>query len=83
MLAFSDPAVHHYTICPFSNLGITFCPGCGLGRSVTFLFHGMFTESFSSHPLGLAAVILLVHRSYKVFRNNIDLIKSKKILNYG
>lgn len=83
LLAFSDPASHHHTLCPFNNLGITFCPGCGIGRSITCLFHGMFIESFKLHPLGGAAVLLLLHRSYKVFRNNIDTIKSKKLLNYG
>jgi len=67
-LALGDPANHHYTLCPFNNLGLDFCPGCGLGRSVSFLFRGNFADSFKCHPLGIFAVVILVHRSVTVFR---------------
>ncbi len=83
ILGFSDPGGHHYTLCPFHNLGIGFCPGCGLGRSITFFFHGMIAESFRLHPLGIPAVFLFIHRIYKVFRNNLYLIKANKSFNYG
>jgi hypothetical protein len=83
LLGFSDPASQHYTLCPFHNLGISFCPGCGLGRSITFFFHGMIAESFRLHPLGIPAVLLFIHRIYKVLKDNLFLIKANKPFNYG
>lgn len=66
-LAFSDPhSASHYTICPLANAGFDFCPGCGLGESITLLFHGMPGASFKAHPLGLFAVIVLLHRIYSL-----------------
>ncbi len=59
VLALSDPAGTHIAICPLQRLGVDFCPGCGLGRSVTLLFHGEVTRSFAAHPLGIFAVIVL------------------------
>jgi hypothetical protein len=52
----------HFTICPLALAGFDFCPGCGLGRSISYLFHGQFSQSIQTHPLGLVAVFILVHR---------------------
>lgn len=30
-----SPGETHFTICPLSNLGFEFCPGCGLGNSIS------------------------------------------------
>src|SRR5688500_7049188 len=49
----------HFTICPFYHLGFDFCPGCGLGRSISYFFHGEIILSLKSHPLGIFAVIVL------------------------
>ncbi len=57
----TDP---HYSFCIFRLLGIKFCPGCGLGHSVGYLFHGDIQASFSAHPLGIFAVIIIVRRIY-------------------
>lgn len=65
-LAFSDPTDHHYTLCPFHNLGWHFCPGCGIGRSISFLFQLNIKESLTAHPFGIPAVLIIVHRIYKV-----------------
>ncbi len=62
-LAFIDPAgTSHFSFCPLKNLGFEHCPGCGLGTSISFLFHGKAGESFSSHPLGLFTLIVLSRR---------------------
>jgi len=62
-LAFYYPDDHaHVTLCPISNLGFNFCPGCGLGRSIAFLFHGEIFKSWQAHPLGIFAVIILTYR---------------------
>ncbi len=60
-LAISDGTAH-FTLCPLQNLGWDFCPGCGLGRSVSLLFHGQFSASVRAHPLGIFAVIILSFR---------------------
>ena len=61
-LALIDPAVDRGTICPLHALGFDYCPGCGLGRSVAFLFQGNPRESWNAHPLGAAAVLILTIR---------------------
>ncbi|MEX1241174.1 MAG: DUF2752 domain-containing protein [Cyclobacteriaceae bacterium] len=62
LLGFSDTTAHHFSLCPLKNAGFAFCPGCGLGRSVTLLFHGDIAASFEMHPLGIFAVIVLSFR---------------------
>lgn len=52
----------HFTFCLFNNLGIGFCPGCGLGNSISHIFRFEFYESFNAHPLGFAALTVLVFR---------------------
>src|SRR5690606_41481389 len=45
-LAFYQPAAqNHFTLCPLSNLGFDFCPGCGLGKSIAWLFKGEILRS--------------------------------------
>jgi hypothetical protein len=66
LLAFTNPAEHHFTLCPFSNLGFKYCPGCGLGRSIAYLFKGDFIHSFQTHPLGIFAVGVIGYRIYQI-----------------
>jgi hypothetical protein len=64
-LAFIDPySSEHLSICPLHNLGFDFCPGCGLGRAISFLFRGDITASFEAHPLGIPALLILCHRIF-------------------
>ena len=57
----------HLDFCVFHLIGIENCPGCGLGRSMSFLFHGDLVNSIRMHPLGIIAVILIVHRIITLF----------------
>jgi hypothetical protein len=83
-LFFINPnQVQHFTLCPFHNLGISFCPGCGLGRSISFFYHGDILHSIKTHPLGIIAFILISARIIKLFTriyNNYH--KSKEVI-YG
>jgi hypothetical protein len=63
-LACYNPSDTHISLCPLYQLGFDFCPGCGLGRSISYLFHGNFAQSFRTHPLGIFAVIVLSLRVY-------------------
>jgi hypothetical protein len=83
VMATIDPAGPHHSLCPFHNLGLTICPGCGLGRSVALLFRGEFIESFRMHPMGGIAVLLLAYRSITILIRNYPTKKPNKIFNYG
>ena len=74
-LGLSDTRPAHFTLCPLKNMGFDFCPGCGLGRSVTLFFHGDIPGSLHAHPMGIFAVIVL---SFRI----IDLTK-QHIRSYG
>jgi hypothetical protein len=56
------------SICPFHNLGLTFCPGCGLGKSIVYIFHLDFYNSFDAHPLGIPALLIILHRIYTLLK---------------
>jgi len=59
ILAFYPFETGHFSVCPLKNLGFSFCPGCGLGMSLHYLFHLEFTNSFHAHPLGIFAFIII------------------------
>ena len=73
-LATSDLSVIHYTFCPLANLGITWCPGCGIGHSISAFLHGNIVESLRAHWFGIPATILIFRRIImlisKIFTNN-------------
>jgi putative copper export protein len=64
------PGETHFTICPINNLGFDFCPGCGLGNSISLIFQGEIYNSFLSHPLGLLALTVLIIRIIQLIKNN-------------
>ncbi|WP_259091678.1 DUF2752 domain-containing protein [Mucilaginibacter dorajii] len=68
-LALTPPqATSHFTLCPLKLMGITWCPGCGLGHSIIYLFHGQLRNSFHAHWLGVPAVLVISHRIYVLSR---------------
>ncbi len=68
LLATMSPENGHSSLCPLRNAGISFCPGCGLGHSVSWLIRGDIIASFQAHPLGMFAVIVLVFRIVQLLR---------------
>ena len=69
----------HLDFCLFSLAGIDNCPGCGLGKSISMIFHGDFIGSFDAHPLGIPAIILIFRRIYKLIKNRILLNKEMEV----
>ncbi|HVW95597.1 MAG TPA: DUF2752 domain-containing protein [Mucilaginibacter sp.] len=64
-LALTNPGnASHFSLCPLKMLGITWCPGCGLGHSISFLFHGDIKSSFHAHWLGIPALFVILYRIY-------------------
>jgi Protein of unknown function (DUF2752) len=71
----------HYSFCVFKMMGFNFCPGCGLGHSISYLFHGDIQSSLEAHPLGPFAIVIILFRIYKLLCLKI-LLKNNKT-NYG
>lgn len=59
------------SLCVFHALGLRFCPGCGLGHAISFLFHGDFKSSFAAHPLGIPALVILSSRTLYLLLNSL------------
>ncbi|MFC0185541.1 DUF2752 domain-containing protein [Pseudarcicella hirudinis] len=71
-LALINPASDaHFSLCPIKNLGFSFCPGCGLGHSISYIFHGELKKSFESHPLGIFGLIVIISRIYTLAKRTI------------
>lgn len=68
LLAFLNPDGNKVSLCPFHFLGFQYCPGCGLGRSIALLFRGRLAESFSMHPLGTFALVMIGFRIIQLGR---------------
>ena len=49
-------------LCFFNFVGIEFCPGEGIGRSMAHVFRGNLTESFEMHPAGIPGVLIISTR---------------------
>ena len=67
-----NPFETHFTICPLSSAGVEYCPGCGLGNSISLFFHGYFIESFNTHILGIPALLIIFHRIYSIIKFNLN-----------
>ncbi|GIV58628.1 MAG: hypothetical protein KatS3mg042_1541 [Rhodothermaceae bacterium] len=68
-LACMDPEAEHlFSLCLFKNLGLPFCPGCGLGHAVAYLVRGDLAASWQAHPLGVPAVLMLTGRIVALVR---------------
>jgi len=57
----------HFTLCPLKLLGFNWCPGCGLGHAIIYLFHGQLAASVHAHWLGIPAVAIIFHRIAVLF----------------
>ncbi|MEB2782051.1 DUF2752 domain-containing protein [Algoriphagus sp. C2-6-M1] len=59
----------HLSLCPLSQLGFEWCPGCGLGRSMSLLARGEFQASWDMHPLALLAYGVISSRIWQLIKN--------------
>lgn len=78
LLAMTNPHEHHFSLCPLANMGFDWCPGCGLGRSISALLHGHIAESLSFHWLGIPALGMIAYRIVTLSKLT---IKEQNILN--
>lgn len=63
-----NPMSTHFTLCPIQNLGFNFCPGCGIGHSLHHIMHLDIHASFSDHPLGIFALIVIIFRIFTLLK---------------
>lgn len=66
----------HLNLCAFNLVGIESCPGCGIGRSISSVFHADILHSFQMHPLGLVALVMITFRIISIFYKNYKLNKT-------
>jgi len=62
----------HFTLCPLKLMGITWCPGCGLGHSIAFLLHCDLRNSFHAHWLGVPALIIILYRIFDLISQRVS-----------
>jgi hypothetical protein len=68
-LGVSNPAAGpQYSLCPFKAIGITWCPGCGIGHAISWLLHGDLAKSWQAHWLGVPALLIITYRIYVLGR---------------
>lgn len=82
-LALTQTGSAHYSLCPIENMGFSWCPGCGLGRSLRSLLHADIRSSLDHHWFGIPALFILLHRILqllKIFLLNLGLLTRS---NYG
>lgn len=65
VLFFMNPADNGTSLCMLKNLGVTWCPGCGIGHSIHHALHLNFTASLEHHVLGIPATIILIYQTIK------------------
>jgi len=70
LMAMLDPATDAQTFCPIERMGFNYCPGEGLGRSISLAFRGDFLASLAMHPAGIAAIFILSGRIYSIIKEN-------------
>lgn len=73
-LGWLNPASPPPSICPLKFAGFEYCPGCGLGTSIAYLFDGNVSASLDAHPLGLFAAGVLVARIVTLMKPIFSLI---------
>ena len=61
-LFFMQPGEPGASLCFFRWLGISWCPGCGLGHSIHYALHAQFSASVQQHILGIPAILVMLHR---------------------
>ncbi|WP_346236589.1 DUF2752 domain-containing protein [Niabella insulamsoli] len=54
-----------FSFCLLKQLGITWCPGCGLGHAIHHTLHFEFLKATQEHILGIPATLIICYQSCK------------------
>jgi hypothetical protein len=63
-----NPYSDSFSLCPLDNLGLHWCPGCGLGRGMNLLARGEFLASWEMHPLASLGFGVIFHRIWVLIK---------------
>ena len=66
----------HFSLCVFNALGISWCPGCGLGHSIHYYLHFDFSEGWNEHWLGAPAMLIIIYRIFQLLRQTFQTQKT-------
>lgn len=69
-LYFMPEEAGHFTLCPLGAMGVSWCPGCGLGHAIHYLLHLQWEQSLHHHYLGPFALALIVYRIFRILIHN-------------
>ena len=61
-LFFLDEHKSESSLCVFTWLGFSHCPGCGIGHSIHYALRLNLSASFHHHPMGIFGVIIIFIR---------------------
>jgi len=65
-----ESQIEHMSIVEkLKNMGFEHCPGCGMGHSLHYLMKLQIKESLTQHPLGIFALVVILLRIFKLFKN--------------
>lgn len=71
LLALMDPTTANGPgLCLLENLDFPYCPGDGLGHSVSFIFRGEIYNALEANILGPFAIIILLGRIFQLLLKN-------------
>ncbi len=62
IVLYSMNATDNSSLCLFRFIGFFHCPGCGIGHAIHDALHLQLKNSFTHHPLGIPAVIIIFIR---------------------
>ena len=62
LLFFMKANISTQSLCLFKWFNSAYCPGCGLGHSIQAALHLQFMASVKLHPMGIAAVLIILNR---------------------
>lgn len=63
-----NPDTDTLSLCPLDRLGLTWCPGCGLGRAMNLIARGKFLASWEMHPMAALAYGVILQRIWVLFK---------------
>jgi len=78
LLVINPENSNHFSFCPIKNLGFEFCPGCGLGKGISYFLHFHIKAAFFAHPLSVFATVLIISRIMVLTKNKINFLRSLK-----
>jgi hypothetical protein len=68
LLGLMNPENTGISFCLFEWVGISFCPGEGLGHSIAYTFRGDLSSAMNAHFAGPAAIAILSFRIIYIWR---------------